>query len=124
MGQLINLKCKKCGYETNLGVGVGRMFNKLDAVISSFDKETQSAIRNLIDGGGVSWEAYREIATCERCGKLSAITVFTTSDQNGKSAEYHSKCQCGSADVDLNDYEKVFGGKATITCPACGGYWD
>ncbi len=131
MGKLVNLKCNKCGYETNLGLGGGRLFINLDAVISSFDKEIQTKIREIVDGGA-AWNVNKEIGICEKCGKISAITVFTATDATGKKVEYHSRCACGSYSIDLKDFMLVLDGKETIYCPACGdileathtGYWD
>lgn len=131
MGMLVNLKCNKCGYETNLGLGGGRTFNRLDSVISFFDKETQTKIREIVDGGA-DWNVYKEIGICEKCGKISAIAVFRATDATGKKVEYHSKCACGSNSIDLKDFMQVLDGKEIINCPACGdaleatltGYWD
>jgi predicted RNA-binding Zn-ribbon protein involved in translation (DUF1610 family) len=132
MGQLVNLKCKKCGYETNLGLGAGMTFNNLEMVISYFDKETQGKIRALAESSNKLWYVYREIGICEKCGKISAIAVFKTTDASGKEIMYHSRCQCGSANVELHDFEKVQEGKDILYCPACGdalevsvtGHWD
>ena len=132
MGQLVNVKCNKCGYETNLGLGNGRTYNQLDAVISFFDKETRDKIRALVDSGTVTWEVYKVIGICEKCGKISAIAVFKALDTEGNVTQYHSRCQCGSGNIELYDLDKVMDGSISITCPVCGdkleaaatGYWD
>ena len=132
MGMLVNLKCNKCGYETNLGLGGGRTFNRLESVISFFEKEIQTKIRELVDGGVNTWNVYKEIGICEKCGKISIVAVFKATDTAGKMVEYHSRCACGSYSIDLKDFMLVLDGKETIYCPACGdvleathtGYWD
>ena len=133
MGQLINLKCEKCGYETNLGVGAGVTFSNLEKVIDLFDNQTQEKIRAAVNAnGGRGWTIYKEIGICEKCGKISAIAVFKMADTAGKELLYHSKCACGSGSIDLKDYEKALSGELSINCPLCGdvlviteqGYWD
>ena len=133
MGQLINLKCSKCGYETNLGIGSGLTYNDLEKVLSFFDNATKDNIRKVVsEGSNKLWYVYKEIARCEKCGKISAIAVFKTTAPDGREITYHAKCQCGSNDIELFDSEKIIDGKATIACPICGdnlevtvqGHWD
>ena len=133
MGQLVNLKCEKCGYETNLGVGAGVTFNNLEKVIDLFEKDTQEKIRAAVKAnGGRGWTVSKEIGICEKCGKISAIAVFKMTDPSGKELLYHSKCACGSGSIDLKEYEMVLSGELLITCPMCGdvmviteqGHWD
>ena len=132
MGQLVNLKCKKCGYETNLGLGAGLTFNDLDRILVFFDQATQDKIRAAVEGHNRLWYVYKEVCVCEKCGKISAIAVFKTTDAQGKEIMYHARCQCGSANVEIHDFEKLQEGKETLSCPACGdileisvtGHWD
>ncbi len=133
MGQLINLKCEKCGYETNLGIGAGMLYYDLDTVLTLFDKETQGKIRDAVkDIPPSNWMASKEIGICEKCGKISAIPVFTIDTGDGKTIEYRGKCQCGSSSLDIKDFEKIQDGTDSISCPICGdtlvvsvqGYWD
>lgn len=132
MGQLFNIKCQKCGYETNLGIGNGRFYNKLESVMGLFDKSLQDKIRVLLDKGSVTWEVQKQIGICEKCGKISAIAVFRASDSNGNVTIYYSKCPCGSSNIELYDIDKLLDGSECIVCPTCGdklivaatGYWD
>ena len=132
MGKLVNLKCEKCGYETNLGLGAGYLFFDLEVVLSLFDKETQEKIKMAVEQNpGATWSASKEIGICDRCGKISAIGVFTLTDPSGKEITIKAKCPCG-AEVDIKKTEDVLKGKTDISCPACGdvlkatvnGHWD
>ena len=132
MGQLVNLKCKKCGYQTNLGIGAGKRFIDLETVLDLFDKETQGKIRDIVGkNAGKGWLVSKEIGICEKCGKISAVAVFEMTDIEGKEIQFKAKCPCG-ADVELADREAVLDGRSSITCPACGdeleitmeGFWD
>ena len=133
MGKLINLKCEKCGYETNLSIGSGIAFNNLEKVITLFDKETREQIRGVVNkSGNRLWYVYKEIRRCEKCGKISAIAVFRSEDNTGKVTEYKTKCACGSTSLELYDADDVIEGKVTISCPICSdtltvsfnGMWD
>ena len=133
MGQLVNLKCKKCGYETNLGVGAGMLFNDLEKVITMFDKPTQDRIRTLVkENGQKPWYIYKEIGICEKCGKISAIAVFKSGDGLGNPVEFHGRCNCGSENINFHNFDSIQEGIATIPCPTCGetmevniqGNWD
>ncbi len=133
MGQLINLKCEKCGYETNLGIGAGMTYNDLEMVITFFDKDTQEKIRALVGSTPKKlWNVTKEIAVCEKCGKISAIAVFRSQDAGGNPIEYRAKCQCGSSSLNIYDSNEVLEGRVSIPCPACGdgmkasvqGMWD
>ena len=133
MGQLVNLKCNKCGYETNLSIGSGIAFNNLEKVITLFDKETREQIRGVVNkSGNRLWYVYKEIGRCEKCGKISAIAVFKTTDAERREIVFNAKCQCGSSDIQLYDSEKIFEGKENVFCPICAeklavteqGHWD
>ncbi len=133
MGQLVNLKCNKCGYETNLSIGSGIAFNNLEKVITLFDKETREQIRGVVNkSGNRLWYVYKEIGRCEKCGKISAIAVFKTTDADGREIVFSAKCQCGSSDIQLYDSEKILEGKENVFCPMCAeelvvteqGHWD
>lgn len=132
MGQLLNLKCNKCGYETNLGVGAGISFNRPDVVSFFFDKKISEEIFAVIERiGNGSWSVVKEIGVCEKCGKISAIAVFRATDSDGRTVEYRAKCPCGG-EVELFSPEDVLNGRKKLSCPACGdvlevtsqGYWD
>ena len=132
MGQLVNLNCKKCGYDTNLALGVGRAFNRLDAVLSSFAPKTQEMIRDQVAAKGISWEAYNAAGRCKSCEKIRTIAVLEASGASDERIKYHAACQCGSLEMDLFDPDQVTDGKVGMTCPECGarldskiaGYWD
>ena len=132
MGQLLNLKCNKCGYETNLGVGAGISFNRPDVVSIFFDKKTAEVILAVIERvGNGSWSVVKEIGVCERCGKISAIAEFRAAEKDGRIVEYRAKCPCGGV-VDIFSPEDVLADRKKLSCPACGdvleithqGYWD
>ena len=131
MGKLINLKCEKCGYETNLGVGAGMNYYDLEKVITMFDTGTREKIRAEVATGKV-WYVRKEIGVCDNCGKISAIAVFRSEDNTGKVTEYKTKCACGSTSLELYDADDVIEGKVTISCPICSdtltvsfnGMWD
>lgn len=132
MGQIVTLKCQKCGYEENLFVGTGITFNNLESVISLFDEETQVRIRESVSNNPKSlWYICKEIGICDVCKKISAVGVFTMNGSGGEKIQYQGKCQCGKK-VNLADTEKVIGGKIKLECPQCGdllfakldGNWD
>ena len=131
MGKLINLKCEKCGYETNLGVGAGMNYYDLEKVITMFDTDTREKIRAEVATGKI-WYVRKEIGVCDNCGKISAIAVFRSEDNTGKVTEYKTKCACGSTSLELYDADDVIEGKVTISCPICSdtltvsfnGMWD
>lgn len=132
MGQLISLKCEKCGYEVNLGVGAGLTFNSLDTVLTLFDKPTQDKIKAAIEQYPRNfWYVSKEIGVCDKCGRISGVAVFKLNQENGQFIVYKAKCPCG-AEVDIYDSEEVIEGKTKISCPPCGeplevtvnGHWD
>ena len=132
MGKLITLKCNKCGYENNLGIGTGMLFFDFEKVIELFETETQEKIRKAADPTGErSWEVYKEIGICANCKKISAIAVFKTTDEAGNYIRYQSKCECGGEAV-LVDSGEILSGKRTVECPQCkaaleatiNGTWD
>ncbi len=132
MGELINLKCRKCGYETNLGIGAGILFNRVENILELFDRETGEKIKALTAVGGILWSVTKEVGVCEKCGKITAIAVFKATDRSGKVTELRSRCTCGSSSIEIYDYEPLQGGKRESTGPACGGeiggtsqgHWD
>lgn len=132
MGELINLKCQKCGYETNLGIGAGILFNRVENILEFFDRETAEKIKALAADGDIFWSVTKEAGVCEKCGKISAIAVFKATDKNGKTTELRGRCQCGSSSIEIYDYESLQDGRKKIFCPACGdeleitiqGHWD
>ncbi len=132
MGQLFNIKCQKCTYETNLRLGNGRSYNRLESVIGLFDKDLQDKIRALLDEGTAAWEVHKELGICKKCGRISAIAVFKAVDPKGDETIYHSGCICGSDDIEFYDIDKLVDGNEYIVCPDCGdklivaatGYWD
>lgn len=132
MGQIVNLKCERCGYEANLWVGAGMTFFDIEKTITLFNKDTQQRIRNDLEKNPKgTWTITKEIGVCERCRKISAIPVFILNKEDGTVVEYIGKCICGG-DVDIVDTEKVLSGEIKLECPACGdllvakndGYWD
>ena len=132
MGQMIELKCEKCGYDVRLNIGAGMSYTSLEKVIGFFDKSDRVLIEAAIKNNPKSfWYVSQEIGICESCGKISAIAVFRLTTDDGINIEYQAKCPCGG-DVDLEDSEKVLEGKNVIKCPVCKepltatvtGHWD
>ncbi len=132
MGQMVSLKCQKCGYEAKLWVGAGMIYNVLDNVVTFFDSKTQAQIRDTVKNNPECfWSVSKEIGICDKCGKISAIAVFKLTDKSGKFTEYRAKCQCGN-EVEIMDLEKVLDGRISLCCPVCQdpltvevmGHWD
>ncbi len=116
-----------------MGLGAGMLFNDLEKVITFFDKATQKKIRAVVKGNGQKlWYVYKEIGICEKCGKISAIAVFKSTDKAGNLVEFHGRCSCGSENVELHNFDMIEEGRASISCPICGdalevtvqGNWD
>lgn len=126
MGRILNLKCKKCGYGSDLWIGAGMSFYSVENVIDIFDEETQKKIKIAIGGTSPGdYDVRKVIGRCKECGKISAVGYFKKHVADGIDIAYAAKCPCG-AEVEVIDSEAI------INCPTCGealeaevaGHWD
>ena len=126
MGQILRLKCRKCGYGSDLWIGAGMSFYSVENVMDIFDQEIQEKIKEAVKGISLrDYDVRKVIGICKECGKISAVGYFKMHAADGKDIEYTAKCPCGA------DVEKI-GSEDNIKCPTCGevlevnevGHWD
>ena len=126
MGQILSLKCKKCGYESDLWIGAGMSFYSVENVMEIFDASAQEKIKKAImDNPKAPNDVRKRIGICRECGKIKAVGVFRMTIPDGDKIEIVAKCNCGGQ-VRVVDSEEA------IKCPKCGellqveetGHWD
>ena len=120
MGQIIEIKCSKCGYRESANIGQGIRYKRLENVVNLFDEQTKDKINKTVTAGNSIWSAYREIGECRKCKRIVGTTVFTVTDEQGKKTALVSKCSCGN-ELRIIDSEKVLIGQQNVKCSKCGG---
>ncbi|SFC11290.1 hypothetical protein [Butyrivibrio sp. YAB3001] len=132
MGQIVSVRCPKCGYSATLNVGVGKKYNEFEYVIELFDDEAKEKIREAINKhGSKNWNVRIDIGVCSKCKKVVEIPIFTVMTEAGEPIVIASKCKCGSR-AKTFEVDRVIYGKDELLCPLCGedlkvevrGLWD
>ena len=132
MGQIVEVKCTKCGYKESLKLGAGMLYNKPDVVLGLFDDASKEEIKKtLSDNKTAMWYAYKELGRCISCKKLSEIAVFKLSKTDGDSKTIVSRCKC-QKEAELIDSDNAIEGHIKVKCPICNeemevkviGNWD
>lgn len=128
MGQVLNIFCEKCGYETKRNVGTGRLGIKDDV-----------AERQLSEADFLEWKKRREsenyifsawrfaLAYCEYCNKIQSVFTADVRWKDGQNFCIGSKCES------CKQVLKEISAGAQMVCPNCGqgnletktiGIWD
>lgn len=131
MGELIRLKCEKCGRSYEIGVGHGMADKNLDAVLRNFDDPTAAHIREMLSSSesGTGWSYRKMIGYCSSCRSFFEIPTFHITNKE-KEQTVAAKCRCGNNCVLFDDEDRDQ--MATIKCPDCNdfmtassaGMWD
>ncbi len=132
MGQIVYVTCPKCGYKTEMRLGMGIIYNRPNAVINLFDKETKEKVKKFFDEKkDISWMARKEIGVCRKCKKIADAAVLAVGEGKSYKRIIASKCNCGS-ELEIKNYDDVISKKEIIKCPECSslleikpaGNWD
>ena len=120
MGELIRLKCEKCGTAFGLGIGHGMTDHDLDAVLSYFDPASADQIKSGISrmSAGDRWSYRKMIGYCDTCRSYFEIPTFHIINSENEQI-VAAKCRCGNDCVLFDDDDKEQ--MAGIKCPECHG---
>ena len=120
MGELIRLKCEKCGKSYDLGIGQGMTDNNLETVLAHFDPQTADRIRKELSTQkpGDRWSYRKMIGYCDSCRSYSEIPTFHIT-KNDKNLTVAGKCSCGSICTLIDDSDRAK--MSDIRCPLCNG---
>lgn len=121
LGQILQITCTNCTYETKLFIGGGRQDCNPKIMLSAAPKEQRAALEEAIQQGTSGISILRIPTACAACGTIytAAIVRYRL---HGKQKEIHGVCpQCGAQDT-----------KTSLSCPLCHaavtqkqiGHWD
>ncbi len=118
MGELIRLKCEKCGRTFDLGIGQGMLDYDPEKVLMHFDPAASDTFRAVISASQDKWSYRKMIGYCSKCRTYSAIPTIHITNK-GKEQALAAKCACGNTCVIFDDTDRVQ--MSRIKCPDCLG---
>lgn len=127
MGDVRIYSCK-CGYEEELYVGYGLMYNNLDLIRRLIPEEIVEAFDEEYSAGNVlSFGIYNAAARCGDCKRIFTANAFSyrlknTLGEENESADENADSDTGQ-DSDTNDGEPPQPREVRYVeeCPYCGG---
>ncbi|MCR5250813.1 MAG: hypothetical protein K6E50_09440 [Lachnospiraceae bacterium] len=115
MGQLISIKCDKCGYSRELQIGQGMLDHRIEIVAEAFEGEAKERVLKAAESGK-TWDFRRLPGLCAGCREYYSVPVFASPAL--PEGRIIGACPEGYASSDIRLTEEELPGH--ITCPKCG----
>lgn len=114
MGQVIDVKCNKCGYSERFYLGMGmRDWDK--AVVAGYFESCRA--KEILDSGD-SWCFNWKLARCNDCKRLLRVPVLDGLDEDKGRYEFIGAVCCGQPIDEIIDVPEQVG-KLYTKCPKC-----
>ncbi len=121
MGQIVDLKCKKCHKEYNAKLGIGLLHFNINNISKSFSKDVEDKIMDIAKNHKLEDYLFNNVLIkCDKCKKIYSKPYIKIKYDKDRVFEYGSECTYCGVKGKILDISK----KEDLICFDCKNLFD
>lgn len=126
MGDIVTVKCNRCGYSKEYLLGAGMLGADYDVALALFPSDEREEVNAFVAlHGKKKISCVSRIGKCSKCRTIANLNVLKITGTDGEKKEFATKCKtCRTAYREIDIYKTI--------CPDCKcklnaeitGHWD